>query len=228
MELRIGADDLEAKDLTLIRSTSRLHTRAWVWVDSFFDADLWLVDLTRPQEKTPSDMLTDMRVACLDHTLEHAALGLKIITKPLKAAHLMRLFDSVMNQGGGAAGESAAQVIAPAATPVVSAPRAEVAPAAPEIAAEPSDVPPWFGRKVRLLKSPNLAKYPVSVELLGWLETMQSRPVDIKIIHDSMPLDRDMLQDLLNEAARGGALVDEAGSRIPAMVSNRKSRFKLW
>lgn len=227
MELRIGADDLEARDLTLIRSTSRLHTRAWVWVDSFFDADLWLVDLTRPQERTPSDMLTDMRVACLDHTLEHAALGLKIITKPLKAAHLMRLFDSVMNQGG-AAGQSATEVIASAAAPVLSAPTGQAAAPAPEMAAEPTDVPPWFGRKVRLLKSPNLAKYPVSVELLGWLETMQSRPVDVRMIHDSMPLDRDMLQDLLNEAARGGALVDEAGNRIPAMVSNRKSRFKLW
>lgn len=227
MELRIGADDLDAKDLTLVRSTSRLHTRAWVWVDSFFDADLWLVDLTRPQDKTPADMLADARVACLDNSLEHASAGLKIVTKPLKAVHLMRLFDSVMNRTGGADVATEARIITPAPQPAAPA-DARVVDAPGETAAPAADTPPWFGRKVRLLKSPNLAKYPVSVELLGWLETMQSKPVDVQIIHDTLPLDRDMLQDLLNEAAKGGALVDEAGQRIAPMVSTKKSRFKIW
>lgn len=220
MEMRIGADDLDARDLTLIRSTSRLHTRAWVWVDSFFDADLWLVDLTRPQGRTPADRLTDDRVACLDTGLEHAAAGLRIITKPLKAAHLMRLFDSVLGSEGDVAAPGGVMIPAPAA----SSGEAGVA----DVAAAESAAPPWFGRKVRLLKSPNLAKYPVSVELLGWLETMQSRPVDVQMVHDAMPLDRDMLQDLLNESAKAGALVDEAGSKIPPMAIARKSRFKLW
>jgi len=225
MELRIGADDLEAKDLTLIRSTSRLHTRPWVWVDSFFDADLWLVDLTRPQDKTPADMLTDGRVACLDNSLDHAAAGLKIIVKPIKAVHLMRLFDAVagrMGEGEPGAVEAAvseAKMLQPAATRPVDVPQAT---------SDPDGAPPWFGRKVRLLKSPNLAKYPVSVELLGWLETMQSRPVDVQMLHDSMPLDRDMLQDLLNESAKSGALVDEAGNPIAPMVSQKKGRFKFW
>lgn len=223
MELRIGADDLESKDLTLVRSTSRLHTRAWVWVDSFFDADLWLVDLTRPQERTPADMLTDVRVACLDNTLEHAASGLKIVTKPLKAVHLMRLFDSVMKRN--APDDEGDGGVITASPPRVQT--AEVAVAEAPAQVEP-DVPPWFGRKVRLLKSPNLAKYPVSVELLAWLETMQAKPIDVQMVHESMPLDRDMLQDLLNEAAKGGALVDEAGNRIAPMVSSKKGRFKLW
>ncbi|WP_227815856.1 hypothetical protein [Nitrogeniibacter aestuarii] len=227
MELRIGADDLDAKDLTLVRSTSRLHTRAWVWVDSFFDADLWLVDLTRPQDKTPADMLADARVACLDNSLEHASAGLKIVTKPLKAAHLMRLFDSVMNRTGGADAVAEARIITPAPQPAAPA-DARIVDVPGEAAAPAADTPPWFGRKVRLLKSPNLAKYPVSVELLGWLETMQAKPVDVQIIHDTLPLDRDMLQDLLNEAAKGGALVDEAGQRIAPMVSTKKSRFKIW
>jgi len=226
MEMRIGADDLDAKDLTLIRSTSRLHTLAWVWVDSFFDADLWLVDLTRAQAKTPSDMLADKRVACLDTTLEHADSGLKIVTKPLKASHLMRLFDSVLNLAGGDSA-AAPKVITPQAGAADTTDTAIVTSAA-EVAAAEADIPPWFGREVRLLKSPNLAKYPVSVELLGWLETMQSRPVDVKKLHDAMPLDRDMLQDLLNEAAKGGTLVDATGQKVPPMVSSKKSRFKLW
>ncbi len=205
MQMKIGTDDLEDRDLTLIRSTMKLRPRAWGWADTFAEADLWLVDLTREQWHTPPDKLDDPRVACLDQTLELTSAGLQILTKPLKAGRLNRLFDSIETRVSGATR------IAPQAAPD--------APAAPRA--------PWAGKHIRLLKSPNLAKYPVSVELLDWVETMRQHPVDVDLLDRTMPLDRDMLRDLLNDAAKGGYLVDDGGGRIAPMAPSG-SRFKLW
>ncbi|QID16853.1 hypothetical protein G3580_03910 [Nitrogeniibacter mangrovi] len=205
MTLRIGADELDPRDLTLLRSTARLHPAAWTWVESFDTADLWLVDPSQGLARTPLDRLDDARVVCLDSGPEAAAAGVRVLLKPLKAAHLLRVLDQI------SAAQSAPEPVAASAAPPAQAPQ----------------TPPWAGRPVRLLKSPNLARYPVSVELLGWLERMQYEPVDVDAIERTLPLDRDMLRDLLNDAARHGALVDAQGTPVAPMAAPSRRR-KWW
>jgi len=202
----VGAVGLDAHDLTVLRSTVRLRAESWRWVEHLADADVWFIAAARASDAA---LANDPRVVRVDGAGEYVAGG-RVLAAPLKAAHLMRVFDAV----------------------VARAPAPEIAPVMPDASAadvgRPSQVPDsWVGRSVRLLKSPNLARYPVSVELLGWLETMQRQPVDVDMLARTLPLDRDMLRDLLDEAARGGCLVDAGGAPVAPGPARRK-RFGIW
>lgn len=144
LALTIGVDDLEDKDLLVLRSTLRLRSEKWSWVDALVHADVWVVDVTRSMRGTPAD-----------------ALG----------------------------GEGVIRVVA-------------------ELPAEDRAAPPWAGRQLRLLHSPKLARYPVTVEMLGWLHMMGAKPVRYETLQQALPLDR--------------ALVDETGAALQAPAASKK------
>lgn len=199
----VGAVELDAHDLTVLRSTVKLRAESWRWVEHLEAADLWFM---ATGHAGMAAMAADIRVVQVGRTGTLPPSG-RALPTPLKAAHLMRVFDAVV-----------ARRPAPEAAPSASGTDTGHPPQA-------SDA--WPGRSVRLLKSPNLARYPVSVELLGWLDTMQRQPVDVDRLAQALPLDREMLHDLLDEAARHGDLVD-ADSRPLAPSAARRKRFGIW
>ncbi len=219
MELTVGADNLDSRDLLVLKSTLRLRQEAWRWVGDVRAADLWLIDLSRDVVATPMEMLGVPAVCRLDRDPETTGWAARTLAKPLKANHLMRYIDALLPTLDPAR----VRVESPAPEPSV-----EVAPAPPaEAGAIATPPPPWAGRRLRLVKAPNLARFPVSVELMGWLDRMGREAVSFDLLDDRLPMDRDMLRDVLNDAAKGGQLVDELGQPIAPMPETR-NRFAFW
>ncbi|MCB1955270.1 MAG: hypothetical protein KDG55_06315 [Rhodocyclaceae bacterium] len=223
MELTVGADNLEGRDLLVLKSTVRLRQEVWRWVSDVRAADLWVIDLSRDLVATPMEMLGAPAVCRLD---DAAAAGWesRSLAKPLKANHLMRYIDALLPTLDPARVRVEAPPVA-AVTPEPDVPAAD----APVVEAEVADAPglPWAGRRIRLLKAPNLARFPVSVELMGWLDRMGAEAVSFDQLEQRLPLDRDMLRDILTHAARSGHLVDGEGAVIEALPESRR-KFAFW
>ncbi|MCB1890278.1 MAG: hypothetical protein KDH20_21920 [Rhodocyclaceae bacterium] len=221
MELTFGADNLASRDLLVLKSTVRLRAEAWRWVEDVRAADLWVIDLTQDLVVTPLEMLGAPAICRLDESAASSGWASRTLAKPLKASHLMRYIDAMLPTLDPAR----ARVKVPPAVPLTAT--EEPADEAPGETAPGTDTVPWAGRRVRFLKAPNLARFPVSVELMGWLERMGREAVSFDLIDGTLPLDRDMLRDVLNHAARGGQLVDEEGRPIAPLPASR-SRFAFW
>lgn len=197
----IGAEGLDDKDLMLLRSALKLRKEEWIWVGVPLQADIWIVDAERA-DALPSPaggascrlivLAGDPRAVQLPQAL--------VMAKPLKAMQLMRAIDRLL--------------VLP-----VEVPRAAPPAAAPPAA--PPDVHPWLGRRIRLLRAPSLSKYPVTVEMLGWIQSISQAPVSYDALIEALPLDRELLQAILNDAAHDGHLVDENGTALSPTTARR-------
>jgi hypothetical protein len=201
----IGADGLDDKDLTLLRSALKLRKEEWIWVDVPLQADIWIVDAERAGALPSPAEVASCRLVVLAGDPRAVQLPqAEVMVKPLKAMQLMRAIDRLLAQAPAEALRAAPNPPPAAAPPAASA------------AAHP-----WLGRRIRLLRAPSLSKYPVTVEMLGWIQAISQAPVSYDALIEALPLDRELLQAILNDAALDGHLVDENGAALPAMVERK-------
>lgn len=220
MNFSIGLDNLEERDAVVVRSVVKLRPESWRWVDVLGSADVWLVDMTRSLLATPQTSLREAKVIQLvgdeAQTLPAGEAGL--LLKPVKAARLMRLLDLAV-----ARGSAAPAVAAPSPKPVVTT--------APPPAPTELDSPaghPFRGKQLRFLRSPNLARYPVTAEMLGILERMSKVGVAYETIERVLPLDMKLVDEILSDATREGYLVDGQGLPLPPVEKPAKKGFRLF
>lgn len=201
----IGADGLDDKDLMLLRSALKLRKENWIWVEVPLQADIWIVDAERAAALPSPAEAASCRLIVLAGDPHAVQLPqAEVMAKPLKAMQLMRVIDRLL-----ASPAEAPRGAPPAATP----------PSAPPAA--PPAAHPWLGRRIRLLRAPSLSKYPVTVEMLGWIQSISQAPVSYDALIEALPLDRELLQAILNDAAHDGHLVDENGTSLPAMAARK-------
>ncbi len=200
----IGTAGLDDKDLVLLRSALKLRMEEWIWVDAAQRADVWIVDAAQAGRAGALASSNPHRLIVLAGDPAVVALPqAEVIAKPLKAVQLMRVLDRLL-----------------ARFPV--APSGALSPAqAKPAAAETAAVHPWLGRRIRLLRAPSLSKYPVTVEMMGWIQSLGHAPVSYDALIEALPLDRELLQAILNDAAHDGYLVDENGTALPAIAARR-------
>ncbi len=209
MVLSLGAINLDAQDLVVAKSVLRLRSAEWSWVDAPQEADLWLVDVDRDGYQERMTGLAPERLVALALRAASAERFAHWLIKPLKAMHLMRLLDSL------------ARAIVPQAAQDRPSPAKVVTPATVDIPATPSvavaEVHPWRGRKVMLGRAPNLARFPVSAEMLPWLKALTSAPIPYDELLAALPMDVSMIDSILDDAARAGKLLDGDGGALPPL-----------
>lgn len=203
--LAIWTLNLEERDLLILRSTANLRNEAWTWVDAPESADFGLVDIARTADLQRIAALDKARLIVLAEaaSLVQPDSFLHVLAKPLKAMQIMRLLDKLL------------------AAPAVAA-------AMPPPAAGAGDTHPWRGRRLMFRRSPNLARYPVSAELYGWIELACRSAVPYEALLRELPEDVDMLHAILDDAARHGTLTDEAGTPLAPLQEQKPgamSRF---
>ena len=211
--LAIWTLNLEERDLLILRSTANLRNEAWTWVDAPESADFGLVDIARTADLQRIAALDKARLIVLAEaaSLVQPDSFLHVLAKPLKAMQIMRLLDKLL----------AAPTAAPQPPPAVAA-------AMPPPAAGAGDTHPWRGRRLMFRRSPNLARYPVSAELYGWIELACRSAVPYEALLRELPEDVDMLHAILDDAARHGTLTDEAGTPLAPLQEQKPgamSRF---
>ncbi len=203
----IGADGLEDKDLMLLRSALKLRKEEWIWVDVPQQADIWVVDAERAGA-LPSHTATNS-CSLVVVASDPAAVLLpqaEAIAKPLKAMQLMRAIDRLL-----AHAPAEAPRVAPGPPPAGAATAADA----------PHAAHPWHGRRIRLLRAPSLSKYPVTVEMMSWVQSICHGAVSYDALIEALPLDRELLQAILDDAAHDGNLVDENGAALPALAGRK-------
>lgn len=222
MTFTIGFDNLDEHDAIVVRSVLKLRPESWGWVDALAAADVWLVDLTRELLATPRATLLDAKIIQLvDAGTPAAATGAAgLLLKPVKPARLMRLLDAAVARGRSAASQEKAAAS-------VSAPQMQ-APVAPVPAVVAPALHPFRGRKLRFLRSPNLARYPVTAEMLGLVERMSQVAVAYDALERVLPLDIKLIDEILGDATREGYLVDGDGVPLAAIEKQARKGFRLF
>lgn len=225
MNFAIGLDNLEERDAIVVRSVVKLRPETWGWVDALGSADVWLVDMTRSLLATPQTSLRDPKVIQLvgDEAPVVPPGDAGLLLKPVKAARLMRLLDLAVARGPVAPRQAAPAVAAPSPKPAAST--------APPPAPTELDSPvghPFRGKQLRFLRSPNLARYPVTAEMLGILERMSKVGVAYETLERVLPLDMKLVDEILADATREGYLVDGQGLPLPPIEKPAKKGFRLF
>lgn len=198
-----GAYGLEDKDLVLIKSTLKLRAEKWLWTAEPERAALLFVDAQHPAAAAVPAPGRGTRYVLVGRA-GMSCPGLEGVGRPLKAVSLLRALDRLL------ATEPASPTSPVAATGPVS-----------EAQAGPEPVHPWQGVRLMLLRAPSYSKYPVTAEMLGPLEALCRAPVSYSRLVASLPLDRPLLDAILNDAARDGFLVDEHGTPLPPSKEKR-------
>lgn len=224
MTFTIGFDNLEDHDALVVRSVLKLRSESWNWVDAVAAADVWLVDLTRGLLATPRAALLDAKIIQLvDAGTPATATGAAgLLLKPVKPARLMRLLDAAVARGRPAVAPTEKSAASPAVPP-------PAAPATPMRAAADAPAPhPFRGRRLRFLRSPNLARYPVTAEMLGLVERMTQVAVAYGALERLLPLDLKLIDEILADATREGYLVDGDGVPLPPLEKPARKGFRLF
>lgn len=202
--IAFGTLGLDDKDLVLIKSALKLRTEKWNWTATAGAAALLFVDAAHPEAAQALGRSGDGRLYVLVGGGGVARPSVEAVAKPIKAVQLVRALDRLL------AGHALPRTVPATA----AAPPAAPAPAAAAPAAEAAH--PWEGRRIMLLRAPSYSKYPVTAEMLGYIDSLCRAPVSYLALVKALPLDRPLLDAMLNEAARNGFLVDEAGTPLPA------------
>lgn len=219
--LRLGAINLDGQDLVVAKSVLRLRDNQWVWSEATQGADLWLVDVDREGYAAQVAELDQQRLVALAMQAAAAERFAHWLAKPLKAMQLMRLLDSLVKVLLPATTSSSSVSAVPMSAADAALSKAEIA--AP--AAELGDVHPWHGRRLRLAKSPNLARFPVSAEMLPWLDALRHAPVAYEELLAALPMDAEMIDAVLNDAAKAGNLRDTEGNELPPLPKTARGGF---
>lgn len=225
MNFSIGLDNLEERDAIVVRAVVKLRPESWGWVSALGSADVWLVDMTRSLLATPQASLREAKVIQLvgDDAPAVPAGEAGLLLKPVKAARLMRQLDLAVARGPVAPRQATPGVAARSPKPVaVTAP-----PPAPTELDSPVGHP-FRGKLLRFLRSPNLARYPVTAEMLGILERMSKVGVAYETIERVLPLDMKLVDEIFSDATREGYLVDGQGLPLPPVDKPARKAFRLF
>lgn len=227
MEPTIGVDNLDERDMVVLRSVLKLRGERWKWVDSLAAADVWLVDVTRGMRQTPSESLLIAQVIRLVDENSPPQSGGEggLLVKPIKAARLMRLLDIALS---GHKSKVAAPVAEQAAASTGRTPEAVKTSSAAQMEEVPAAKHPWRGKKLRFLRSPNLARYPVTAEMLGVLQRMTTTQISYDSLEKALPLDIKLIDEILGDASRESYLIDESGNLVPPLPKPAKKGFRLF
>lgn len=190
----IGLDD---KDLVLIKSALKLRIEKWNWTAGAGQAALLVVDPAHPEAVKALSRADDGKLYVLVGGEAEARPSLESIGKPIKAVQFMRALDRLLARNA----------------PPRTSPAGDAVPLPATAAAEAAH--PWEGRRIMLLRAPSYSKYPVTAEMLGYIEALCRGPVPYLALVRALPLDRPLLDAMLNEAARNGFLVDAQGTALP-------------
>lgn len=86
---------------------------------------------------------------------------------------------------------------------------------------------PWVGRNIMFAGKPDFSRYPITAEVVVWLQAMAKGPVSYDAMVENLPMDQELLETALNAAARHGELVDEFGTPLEPTVHEEKSGGSL-
>lgn len=222
--LRLGAVNLRPQDIIITKSVVKLRPACWTWSAGAQGADLWLMDVDRDGCREQAAGLEGTRLVALAGQAAAAEAFVHSLVKPLKAVQLLRLLDVV------------ATTLVPAAAPqreagAANSPRREgggsgtAAPPTADAPAPAQEAHPWRGRRIRLTRGPNLARFPVSAEMLPWLEALRRQPLSYDDLRAALPLDAAMIDAVLDDAAKAGHLRDAAGQPLAPLPRTRAAGF---
>ncbi|PCI09233.1 MAG: hypothetical protein COB77_00580 [Gammaproteobacteria bacterium] len=227
-DMRIGAV-VGARDLLIIKSILNLHPEEWVWVDSSSDADIWINDLTVVDSSDPIYACCSIGLikdAAPDVALHHT---LKL---PLRALDFSKLLDDIMESFDFSRARKQ-QSKGPKSAPPVQKKTAQQVTKAAEVTekeAPVEDVNPWEGLSIMLSQEPNYSAFPITAELMIWIETMLDEPVSYDDMYEDLEYDRELLIAVLNDAAHHGHLIDSNHAAVAEYIKPKSQGAfaKLW
>ncbi len=245
MDLNIGAS-LEDKVLTIVKSVLSLRQENWVWVDEPAFADVWVADLENGGTAEAALAIEAPCVILItgQDTVPGQKDFHFLLAPPIRASQLVNVFEQALagleqrkdrQQEKRAAAQEEARKSAEAARKAAEdEKRAEeqARKAAQKARAdeerqkqltpdEPPPLPdpdhPWAGRNMMLSGKPNFSSFPMTAELAVWLEAMAKQPVSYEVLVANLPMDRELLDSVLNAAAKHGELIDDQGAPLQAV-----------
>jgi hypothetical protein len=222
MKFHIGGD-LESRWATVIKSSLTVQSESWDWVTDIDEADVWivipndstlLVDLS--ERSSPHIVFVDNSLPLQCNKDNH-----HLLPSPMRGAKLIRLLDQIVAQIKQTPINKATQ------TPPVPEP---MAPPVDSEANNEETQPSWRGKNIKLGGSPKLSRFPVTAELTVWLHQMATNPVSYDEMVTALPMDKELIETVLNKLANDGILLDEAGSVLTPFKANQEGSLlgKLW
>lgn len=212
-DMRIGAI-VGTKDLMIIKSILSLHPEQWEWVTSSRDADIWIVDFA---VVGPHDIIN---ACCAIGLIKDDKHGIDIqhtLSQPIRAVEFSNLLDEIIANIDFSAARKKQSKIPEKPQPV--------------IVKEPvEDINPWQGCAIMLTQEPNYSQYPITAELMIWIEAMLEQPVSFDDLYEDLEYDRELLIAVLNDAAHHGHLTDGDQVIVAEYIQagNQGGLSKLW
>ncbi|MBL4712655.1 MAG: hypothetical protein JKX75_09215 [Gammaproteobacteria bacterium] len=221
-DMSIGGS-VGTRDVLIIKSILNLHPEEWTWVDTPNNADIWVVDLASVDSSGP------IHACCTIGLIKDGAPQIELhhtLKLPLRALDFSKLLDDIMESFDFSA---ARKQQAKAPKTVAPPPQGKTA-EAPEKAVPVADNNPWEGQLIMLDSEPNYSAFPITAELMIWLETMLVEPVSYDDMYEDLEYDRELLIAVLNDAAHHGHLTDSDHIAIAEYIPPKsKGAFsKLW
>lgn len=219
MDLSI-CSQIDDKNLVVIKSVLQLRNEEWTWVEKKNLADIWITEI-KDDFNSVIDATKEIPFVIFlsqNEITEKLEVHHHQISLPIRAYKLFKLFDLI--------------------TSSISERKEELAKArhksnrlfinenheAPIITIDEGEHP-WVGRNICLKGKPNLSSFPITAELATWLEIMHKQPVSYDSMSSQLAMDSELLEAVLNHAAKHNELVDEVGSILPPIVSSKNSLF---
>ncbi len=227
-DMRIGAE-VNSKDLLIMKSILNLHPEEWVWVESSREADIWIIDFDG------NDAPDAIHACCSIGLIKDATPDIDVhhtLNLPLRALEFSKLLDKIMEAVDFTSARK--QQLKIPEQPEKPDPEATVAVEETEVAAEQEepvkDINPWEGRSMMLGKEPNYSAYPITAEMMIWVETMLEEPVSYDDMYENLEYDRELLIAVLNDAAHHGHLTDGDHVAIPEYIKpeGKSALSRLW
>ncbi|BFM05669.1 hypothetical protein [Halioxenophilus aromaticivorans] len=210
MKLALFAE-LTQEHLTVVRSTLKLRKETWQWVAAPEQADLIICDSRSKvwQRIGVSDSPLQIIVGTAD---AQQTAGRMHLPAPFRALKLIKLLDTAVEQlSAGKASK--------ALWPKQASKQTDKAQKKIEATQPKSGGIPWAKKNIQFKGKTNFSSLPVTAELAMWLEIMASQPVSYQSMKAALPMDAELIDTVLNSAAKNGVLIDEQGEAIPPIES---------
>lgn len=217
MEFSIGSQ-LDEKNQIVVKSILKLRAETWVWVDNESSADIWITEIKDDLSSIISATKWVPFVIFMTSSLSPEELDIyhHLLAPPIRPSHLLKLLDLIVP---GLPDRKNELAHAQQALKQSQEEEKKIKNTPPPIIVEPGEHS-WAGRNIRFKGNPDFSRYPITAELAAWLEIMYKQPVSYDAMSEHLTMDSELLETVLNSAAKGGELVDEHGAALPPNESN--------
>ena len=200
--------ELTKEHLVVLRSTLKLRKESWYTVSSPEQADIIICDVRSNAWRNTDTSTVPYQIIVGD--AEATELGDRLhLPLPLRALKLIKMLDAFVVQASEKPKRQKKSKPRPAAAPTDG-----VNGSAGVTSATPGAIP-WAKKNIQFKGKTNFSSLPVTAELAMWLEIMASQPVSYNSMKAALPMDAELIDTVLNSAAKGGVLIDEHGNMIP-------------